>query len=287
MSYTVANTDNFVRLKKPSGLTLSGLQANGIPALANDDGETTIIDYSSVESVITCLVSSQSFSFYANLDDLDTSTDFASWELHLLTDDSFTIAFPEIDELTQDAYVGGFRFYSTFNVPSGLADGKCYVLAIVSGDDVKYLSNSLKYCAQTNDRLTEIRYRNGLDIFNYGYENLDTFYNRFYIELAYIQPEYITNSEGYDLVKGAFTEARTTTGISKRFITRSYNTEDGQAFAALAIHDTFEIKELGQWELYIRDDSSDYSQDWIGEYPLAHGEIRLRKDSTFASNKAI
>ena len=235
------------------------------------------------------MVASQKFSFYANLDTLDTSSDFSSWSLDVLNDEDFNIEIQGIDALTQDSYVGGFRFFSSFDVPtSGMTDGRCYVLAIVnSSSEVLYLSNSIMFRTNATDDMTEIRYRNGVDIFNFGYANNGSLYNRFHINLAFIQPAYSTRTSGYNATAGSFKRAVTATGYANRFITRAYNADDGEAFASATLHETFEIKELGNWENYSRRDNSDYVQDWIGEYPLAHGEITLEKDSTFASSKAL
>ena len=242
------------------------------------------------ENITNFLVPGKAFSFYANLDTLETSANFSNWVLHLLNEDDFEIAYPNIGTLTKDTISGNsFRFYSQFITPSDLTEGKCYVLAVYETDttNIKYLSNTLQVKAATYSEMINIRYRNDKNILNFNYETLTNFYNRFWIHLATIQPQNPTVRTGYDLVSGAFKEIRSTSGKNKRFITRAYTDEDHEAFNAATIHNTFQIAENGQWTTYTRPTDADYAVDWVDEFNLAHGEITLEKDSTFASSKAI
>ena len=196
----------------------------------------------------------------------------------------------DIGTLTKDIISGSsYRFYSSFVVPINLTAGACYYLAVVDATDstVKYLSNKLIASNSIKSNMKLIRYRNDKNILNFNYESLSTLYNQFVIELAVIQSQYPTTRIGYDLVSGAFKEVRSTAGVNKKFITRSYNSDNHEAFNAATIHNTYQISEDGDWTTYTRTDDADYSVDWVDEFELAHGEITLQKDTTFASSKAI
>ena len=151
------------------------------------------------ESITTFLVKDQTFSFYANLDTLETSSTFSSWHLHLLNED-FIIEVGDIGTLTKDIISGSsYRFYSSFVVPINLTAGACYYLAVVDATDstVKYLSNKLIASNSIKSNMKLIRYRNDKNILNFNYESLSTLYNQFVIELAVIQSQYPTTRIGY------------------------------------------------------------------------------------------
>lgn len=225
------------------------------------------------------------FSFYANLDELETDGNFANWRLGIYNDD-FTLAFDDVGVLNQDFISGyGYRFWSTFQVPNTLIAGCYYLLIVDNNSMVQYASNLIKGF-QLRDYTVSLRYRNDKNILNYNYEDLPDFYNRFRIQLKIRQPISDIRQTGYDLVQGSFAAVRSITGIQKEFITLWYNENDHEAFNAASIHLEFEFVENGQWRLYRRD-QTDYNIDWQDNYPLAEGNIRLQRVETYKSSKLI
>ena len=99
-----------------------------------------INQFTDVENQAVILVEEETFSFYANLDTLETDANFSNWHLDLLFDD-FTTAVQDIGTLSKDVITGSsYRFYSSFTIPE-LSNG-CYYLAVIDEtyNQVKYIS---------------------------------------------------------------------------------------------------------------------------------------------------
>ena len=240
--------------------------------------------YNEVSNASVILFGGDTFAFYANLDDLETDSGFANWHLDLL-DEDFNVAVADIGTLTQDVISGSsYRFYSSFVVPYNLTPG-CYRLAVIDEfyDQVKYISFQMTYKSKSSYTKL-VRYRNSKNILNYNYEGLPSFYNTFRVEALTRQPLNQVNQTGYDLVDGSFNPVRTILGQTFEFVLSWADADAHQGFEAATIHSNFEIGDNQGWKQYIR--NSDYQIDWIDDYPLADGTIRLQKKTTYSSNKA-
>lgn len=239
--------------------------------------------YNEVDNPAVVLIGEETFSFYANLDDLESDTNFSNWHLDLVNSD-FDIVVQDIGTLNQDFINGSeYRFYSKFTIPAGLTSG-CYYFVI--NDEfynlVKYISNKVYYKTSL-DYTKKVRYRNDKNILNYNYEILTDLYNEFRIQLATRRAENDVTQTGYDLSSGVFNPVRSIIGKTKEFITLWYDDFDHEAFQSATIHKNFEVVDLNQWIRFVR--NSDYDIDWQDNYPLAEGTIRLQNRGTYSSNK--
>ena len=164
--------------------------------------------YADVENQVVVMVAGEEFSFYANLDQLEDDATFSDWHLDLVFED-FSMAFPDIGTLQQDIITGSqYRFYSTFTVPTGLT-ATCYRLIITDDfySTVKYISDKIT-ASEITDYTNTVRFRNDKNIYNFNYEGLTQFFNRFRIKIQDRQPIPTTNSTGYELIDGAFNPSR-------------------------------------------------------------------------------
>lgn len=242
--------------------------------------------YANVENIISILVGGEDFAFYANLDDLETSANFANWHLDLVNSDFQTVV-QDVGTLTKDIISGSdYRFYSEFTIPEGLTAG-CYYLVVIDETyaQVKYLSNKLYYSTIT-DYSIRYRYRNSKNILNFNYSGLSEYYNKGRIKLKKRQPNQDVTSIGYEQINGSFNPVRYVKGKTYEFITLWYDEYDHDAFNALTIHNLIEIVEEGSFVQYVRGEDS-YSIDWNDNYPLAEGNIRLQRKNSYSSNKTL
>ena len=113
---------------------------------------------------------------------------------------------------------------------------------------------------------------------------MPSFYNSFRVKNLDRQPLNQVNQTGYDLVDGSFNPVRTILGQTFEFILSWADADSHQGFEAATIHSNFEVGDRDGWNQYVR--NSDYQVDWIDDYPLADGTIRLQKKTTYSSNKA-
>jgi hypothetical protein len=241
--------------------------------------------YSDVSNPAVVLYPGDTFTFYANLDELETDTDFSNWHLDLLRDD-FTVAVQDIGTLTKDIITGtSYRFYSSFTVPESLTG--CYYLVVIDEfyNTVKYISSKLS-STTSEDYTYVVRFRNSKNILNYNYQTLTTYYNRFRVRMNKSQPEQKVTSKGYDLVNGSFNPVRYVKGKTYSVTTLWFDEGDHDAFGSALIHGEFILKELGQYIQYIKDES-EYEVDWNDNYPLSEGTIRLQRKNSFSSNKVL
>ena len=244
--------------------------------------------YSNIENPSVLWVQGERFNWYANLDNLATNGNFASWSCLIINTDDFT----EVGAftVTKDVVSGAsFRFYAESSIPSFLTAGNCYRMLIVDTTDNKvlYISNEFLAADYINERTTkQIEYRNGKDILNFDYETLTTFKNKFRVKLVIRQPLPQTVSDGYVLVSGAFQEVETTSGQTEEFISEWYNKEDHEAFNAFTIHNIITAKVDGINVSYLRSEG-EYAPDWQGNYPLSEGIIRMQRTALYKSSKAI
>ncbi len=297
---SIANENNFIRLSSIAEgiLTKDTFLTNGVPALSNTIGAPTkpADGYTSQKTCPLYMVANKAFTFYANLDTLETSANFASWSLLLVSLSPSGERSVEVDlgntPLTKQVVSGtDYRFSVSFTTPT--LKGDVFYLVIVDtslSDQVVYVSNEIKYRANANaSGLQLVRFRNPVTIFNYDYTLLaSTFYNQFYIE-AFTRPAgQQTNVLGYTLISGEFTAVRATTGRLIEFITQAYMLGDHEAFNAMTLHATLDFASEGAWSALRRSDSSSYGYEFGDTRDnLADGGITLEMISTFTSNRNV
>lgn len=252
---------------------------NGNPSRADIGYSTPVAPYDKVQ-------------FYANMDELEDNANFASWEVHLLHADTFTIAWPNVMTLVKDTISGSdYRFYIApwtvdENTPSG-----CYRIVIIDGvtSDILYLSNVIEVLtlAEARERTIFVRYRNRTNIQNFNYEGLGSFYNVYRVWLQTLNPQNAIVTEGYEKVNGSFERVRTQFGKTKDFQTGWLDTEGHEALNNAMIHSDFQIWQNSKWNSINRPETSDYQVDWIEGYPVAQARITLEEVDNASTNRAF
>ena len=126
--------------------------------------------YDQVSNATPVLIAGDTFSFYANLDELEDDVTFSDWSLDLV-DENFQVIVNNIGTLTQDVISGsGYRFYSSFIIPYGVTPGCCrLVISDNFYNTVKFISGLLDYKSSVGYTKV-LRFRNSQNILNYNYE---------------------------------------------------------------------------------------------------------------------
>lgn len=252
-----------------------------------------IEEFEDVEGGKVLLVAGDQLASYNNSDELDSSISFSSWHLDLYyaigSNGVGELAVADIGTLVKDVISGSdFRWYFEFTVPEGLQLGACFYLIITDASDynqVVYISPKVKATSIT-DHTQKIRYRNSKNIQNYNYVGLPDFNNQFRLPIVKRAPVYPTNRTGYDISSGAFLPVRTTQGKTEEFITRWFDDETHTGFNSATIHNGFTIFVDGDFKIYERGEDSEYSLEWIDNYPTAEGVIRLQRKDKYISSDA-
>jgi len=232
-------------------------------------------------------IPNEEYSFYANLEDLETNDNFNYWECSLYHADSLTKAFENVCILNKDIISGtDYRFYSTFTAPD--VPNGCYYIIItdtVDSDNVLYISNKIVVQTDTTDTFL-IRYRNAVDILNFGYENLTSYYNKFRIEIIKRQPLNPLTTEGYTLTSGDFKRVRTTKIKDYEWVTGFFGELKHDALNAGVFHSTFQVNHDNRWYTY-RLGNGNYDVQWSENYGLAQALVRLEIADFASSNKQL
>lgn len=234
----------------------------------------------------TILYPSDTYSFYANLNELEDNANFSSWNVSLYHADSLVKEYDSILTLTKDIISGtDYRFYSTFEMPT-VANG-CYYIIITDTvtNNVLYISNKLEVVSNITDT-TFIRYRNDQNILNFNYEGLTTFRNKFRVPIIRRQPLNSLSSEGYDLINGNFKRVRTERVKSLEVVTGFYDDQAHDALQTSLFHSTFEIQHENRWNQYILSDG-DYSPNWQEELEVSQATVRLELADRSSTNKGV
>lgn len=238
----------------------------------------------------TNMVAGDVMAFYANLDTPSYEVDFDNWVLSIVHADSFVVVYDDFATLTKDDLSsGGFRFYSEFTVPDDIPEGDYrFIIYIPYTDEVKYVSNQLRVInsvAAQNSFL--VKYRNSVDIQNFGYEANTSFYNIARLPLRKEQPQREKTNIGYDLVGGGFKRVRTIVGKGYNFIT-GYLDEDGHdAFDIATIHSDLQLNNDGIYVSHERPEDASYEAETERDFPLSTGTIKLKRTSYNSSNKGV
>lgn len=303
LRYTQSNSNNFFRWYKPNeNATLEDARNalnDCVIELSDPSSKTSKpVRYNTYGKIYTpqvVIIPNVPFSFYANLDSLEDSANFANWRVDVVTEDLFSIE-QNVIILTKDVISGSeYRFYAqdvTFPVVNNLIDRAVYRLCIIdtTDDTIVYLGEIFQYRKSQptyQEPLKSVKYRNDRNILNYNYVGLPSLYQEFYIKLHVGSKRPVTTQQGYEVVSGSFNPVRSTTGSEFRFITQAYGKEDHAAFNAMTIHKDLQIVIENGYKQYVRG-SSDYSIDYGDlRYQIADGEITLQQKPSFTSNKTI
>lgn len=241
-------------------------------------------------NVIIAMVKDLRFKSYANLNIPSTSTNFASWELHLIRVNADGSRVDEVNlgnsVLTKDTISGAnFRFIINFNVPE--LTGACYELVIVDTADsnqIVYFTNQIEYRKEYNENdIRFIQYSNDVDIFNYGYEANPSFTNSYFLKIFMREPTPKVSQVGYTLVNGNFKPVRSTSGTVAKVIWQAIGVDDVAAANAFTLHDKAFLAFRGLFKKVTRNDAG-LNVAWSDRDPLADVDIDLELSSTFTTN---
>lgn len=221
-------------------------------------------------------------SFYANFDTI-SSLDMSDWAIAFFDCDLNQVSGDlglSIDNIT-----GSFNnFYSQFTVPT-LARFDLYYLVVYDTylDTAYYISNPLRNIPQreADERTYRVEYSHTKNIYNYFYENLAGFANKFRIHLNISKPIDKEDADGYTLIDGTFKTARSTAGRTEEFITLWFDDFAHNAFHAMTKHDNIIIDNTS----WLRNDNDEYEVDWNDNYNRSEGVIRLDDTAYAISNK--
>lgn len=233
-------------------------------------------------------VINNSYSFYNNSDDLETTASFNYCGLDLVHADTFIQVYEDVAPISTDILSGGYRFYTEPfifpTVPTG-----CYRFIIVdvsAGENVLYISDPFEVVDSETD-LIYIKYRNAKNILNFNYETLTTYYNKTHLQAFKRKPLRPTNTQGYALSTGAFKRVRTLLTKSWEFITGWFDTSEHDATQSAIIHSDLQLYLDDNWEAMNLVEGSDYTPEWTDNYEYAQGSVRLQVNDRSSSNKAL
>ena len=232
----------------------------------------------------------QSYSFYANNDVLDTSTTFNYWRVDLVHEDSFIQVYQDVMTLNKDiidATTGDYRWYSTFTFPT--VTNNCYRFVIIdtaNSDAVLYISDTIE-SVDSSDGLILCKFRNGVNIQNYNYVGLPTFYNIFHVELNKRKPLSQKNTGGYDLADGSFFRVRTVRTKTHEFVTGWFNEDEHDATDIMIIHSDLQLGIDGSYTAYNSGEDGGYEPPWEENYEVVQVAFRLEQENESSSNKAL
>jgi len=242
------------------------------------------------DNYVVTLFEGETFSFYANLDTLETNGNFNSWRLDFVDADTFITQYYGVGTLQDDIISGySYRFYlDNYTVPSTIENG-CYRMVIIDTTDnsVLYISNVFKVSDTIAPYSSRIQYRNAINILNFNYETI-SFTNEMRIDIKKRAPNYPVNRIGYQLISGSFNPVRSVQGTTYEFVTENYRELDHEAWNSATIQ-LLRIynDDLAKFEPFRRSGESSYEVEWTQNYPAADGSIRLEQVNTFSSNKNV
>ena len=224
------------------------------------------------------------FAFYINFDSAISTSGFSNWKLGLV-DCQYSLLISDIGTLSQDLIgtTSSYYVYSEFTWPVVPGKGLYYLIIWDSSDNsVKYRSNALeKYPAwQANEQTQLVVYRNSTNIFNFQYESVTGFYNKFRVPIWLRDPQPSDDTIGYDLNDGRFLPVRTVVKKTYLFVTEGDEYYNDGFFAMTRHHDYLRINNID----YERGSGADYSvSPPENGYPLYDAEIRLYAKDQAAS----
>lgn len=216
--------------------------------------------------------------FYINFDEPLALTypagyDISDWyTLYIINENSQVVAnlgYMTLHSVGVETPTSGFyNLYKSFTFPSV---GLGYYRFVITGvSRTLWASNCFKVVtADCNTKYVE--YRNDSMVRNYYYEDITSFYNRLRLNLTIRDPEYKEIIDGYEKSDGEFIEVKST---EKKYLTVYTDFFDELAHDAMKTmlrHKTIIIDGIE----YERDKDSDYSIEWVENYPFAEGTCKL------------
>ena len=269
------NNWNFLNWYTASGVDLSTL--SGLAA-------TRYGQFAEVEPSALPFKEGDDFAFYINFDSAISTSGFSNWRLGLV-DCQFSLLVSNLGTLTQDLISGtsSYYIYSEFTWPVVPGRGLYYLIIYDSSDDsVKYRSNGLeKYGTdRANENTLQVIFRNSANVFNFQYESVTGFYNKFRLPLWIRQPQPSDNTIGYDLNDGRFLPVRTVVKKTELLTTEGDQYYHDGFFAMTRHHDYLRINSID----YERGSDADYTNNAPENgYPRYDAEIRLYQKDLAAS----
>jgi hypothetical protein len=276
-----ANSNNFLVWNKVSGaLTLSQLQSGGLPIACDNTNPIETYDHK--------YLTDHQYTIYANNDTLDTNVSFNDWRVDLVHADSFVQVVNDVMTLTKDIISGtDYRWYSTFTFP--VVDNNCYRFVIIDtadSDAVLYISNEIE-SVDSSEGLILCKFRNGVNIQNYNYEGLPSFYNIFHVELDKRKPLSQKNTGGYDKADGSFFRVRTVRTKTYEFVTGWFDENEHDATDIMLIHSSLQLGIDGNYTVYNSGEDGGYEPPWQDNYQLIQVAFRLEQENESSSNRAL
>jgi hypothetical protein len=233
-------------------------------------------------------VTSQEYSTYANNESLEDNANFASWRVDLVHADSFIPAVQSVMTLTKDIISGtDYRWYSKFTFP--VVPNNCYRFVIIdtaASDAVLYISDTLE-SVDSSEGLILSKFRNGVNIQNYNYAGLPTFYNVFHVELNRRKPLSQKTTGGYDLADGSFFRVRTVRTKTYEFVTGWFDEQAHDATDVMAIHSDLQLAIDGNYLAFNSGEDGGYEPPWEENYEVIQVAFRLEQKNESSSNRAL
>ena len=233
-------------------------------------------------------VTSQEYSSYSNNDTLEDNVNFNYWRVDLVHADSFVQVVNDVMTLTKDIVSGSsYRWYTTFTFP--VVENNCYRFVIIdtaNSDAVLYISDTLE-SVDSSTGLMLVKYRNAVNMQNYNYAALPTFYNVFHVELSKRKPLPQKTVGGYDLADGTFFRVRTVRTKTHEFITGWFDEEEHDATDVMSIHSDLQLAIDGNYLAYNSGEDGGYEPPWEENYELIQVSFRMEQENESSSNKAL
>lgn len=230
----------------------------------------------------------QTYAWYNNSDELETSASFNYCGLDLVHADTFIQVIEDVAPLATDILSGGYRFYvDDFIFP--VVETGCYrfvILDVSASENVLYISDIFEV-VNSSDGLIYCQFRNEKNILNYNYEGLPNFYNKTHIELLRRKPLRPTNTQGYQLSSGSFQRVRTLLTESWEFITGWFDNKEHDAVQAITIHSDNQLAIEGNWEVMNLPEGNEYLVEWQENYEFIQASVRLQINDRSSSNKTL
>ena len=228
------------------------------------------------------ILAGDNMAFYINFDTL-ISVDTDDWQLSLF-DCNFNRVSGDFG-VSKDIVTGIFHnLYSELTIPV-LSRYDTYYLVIHDQYllTAYYVSNPLRYISsvEADDKTYIVEYNHPSNIYNFFYNNIPSFTNKFRIHLNISKPIPKENATGYQLIDGTFKTARSTSWLTKEFITLWFDEFAHNAFHSMIKHDNIIIDNTA-WR---RNENDEYQIEWSENYKKSEGMVRLDDLAYAISNK--
>lgn len=273
VSATPVNNWNFLQWYTVAGTTLSTLENLALTKYGQFDEIDSELPFKEGDEM----------AFYINFNSAISASGFSNWKLGLV-DCNNSLIHTDLATLTQDTITGtsSYYVYATVTWPVVPAIGLFRLIIYNGSDNVLYVSNYLRRfdANKANKDTIEVVYRNSQNVFEFQYESVTGFYNKFRIPGWIRSQQPADNTIGYDLNDGSFLAVRSEVKLSDLIITEGDKYHHQAFFAMTRHHDYLRINNVN----YLRGSDGDLSaQPPDTGYPIYEGEIRLYQADVAAS----